>query len=71
MVHVHNTHASVPCIFLDVAHNVLKGGTFFSSHTEVHTIAIRVVKFSKGSTKLERVLPKNQHAEKKLLNFEF
>ena len=27
--------------------------------------------FQTGDTKLERVLPKNQHTQKKLLNFEF
>ena len=35
-------------------------------------MAIRVVEFSKGGggTKLERFLPKNQHIQRKLLNFE-
>ena len=33
-------------------------------------MAVRVVEFSKGGTKLERFLPKNQHAERKLFNFE-
>ena len=33
-------------------------------------MAIRVVKFSSGSTKLERFLPKTQHTQRKLLNFE-
>ena len=33
-------------------------------------MAIRVVKFSNGGTKLERFLPKNQHTQRKLLNFE-
>jgi hypothetical protein len=32
-------------------------------------MAIGVVEFSNGDTKLERFLPKNQHAKKKLLNF--
>ena len=33
-------------------------------------MAIRVVEFSNGGgTKLEKKLPKNQHTEKKLLNF--
>ena len=35
------------------------------------TMAIRVVEFSNGGTKLERFLPKNQHTQRKLLNFEF
>ena len=34
------------------------------------TMAIQVVEFSSGGTKLERFLPKNQHAQRKLLNFE-
>ena len=34
-------------------------------------MAIRVVEFSSGDTKLERFLHKNQHTQKKLLNFEF
>ena len=29
------------------------------------------VEFSSGGTKLKRFLPKNQHTERKLLNFEF
>ena len=33
-------------------------------------MAIRVVKFSNGGTKLERFLPKNQHTLRKFLNFE-
>ena len=34
-------------------------------------MVVRVVKFSSGGgTKLERFLPKNQHTQRKLLNFE-
>ena len=33
-------------------------------------MVVRVVEFSSGGTKLERFLPKNQHAQSKLLNFE-
>ena len=33
-------------------------------------MAIRVMEFSNGGTKLERFLPKNQHTQRKLLNFE-
>ena len=40
-------------------HNVLVPG-----------MAIRVVEFSNGGTKLERFLHKNQHTRRKLLNFE-
>ena len=34
-------------------------------------MAIRVVEFSSGGTKLERFLNKNQHTQRKLLNYEF
>jgi hypothetical protein len=34
-------------------------------------MAIWVVEFSNGNTKSERFLPKNQHIQRKLLNFEF
>ena len=33
-------------------------------------MAIRVVEFSNGGTKLERFLPKNQRTQRKLFNFE-
>ena len=33
-------------------------------------MAIQVVEFSSGGTKLERYLPNNQRAQRKLLNFE-
>ena len=33
-------------------------------------MAIQVVKFLTGGTKSERFLPKNQHTQRKLLNFE-
>ena len=33
-------------------------------------MVIRVVENTSGGTKLERFLPKNQHTERKLLNFE-
>ena len=33
-------------------------------------MAIQVVKFSSRGTKLERVLPKNQDAQRKFLNFD-
>ena len=35
------------------------------------TMAIRVVKFSSGGMRLERFLPRNQHTQRKSLNFEF
>ena len=39
-----------------------------SGYTNI--MAVRVVEFSKGGTKVKRFLPKNQHTQKKLLNFE-
>ena len=36
----------------------------------MYFMAIRVVEFSNGGYKLERFLPKNQHNQRKLLNFE-
>ena len=39
------------------------------NHT-TYVIAIRVVEFSRGDSKLERFLPRNQHTQRKLLNFE-
>ena len=48
-------------------------GTRYSIITfglKVLVMAIRVVEFSNGGTKLERFLPKNQHTQRKLLNFE-
>ena len=43
---------------------------FFQSDTP-YVLAIRVVEFSSGGgTNLERFLPKNQHTQRKLLNFE-
>ena len=37
----------------------------------MHIMAVQVVEFSDGGTKLERILSKNQHTQRKLLNFEF
>ena len=34
------------------------------------SMAIRVVEFSNGGYKIKRFLPKNQHTQRKLLNFE-
>ena len=36
----------------------------------MEAMAVWVVEFSNGGTKLDRFLPKNQHTQKKLLNFE-
>ena len=35
----------------------------------IKTMLIQVVEFSSRGTKLERFLPKNQHTQRKLLNF--
>ena len=37
----------------------------------IWVMAIRVVEFSSGGTKLDRFLHKNQPTQRKLLNFEF
>ena len=37
----------------------------------VKDMATQVVEFSSGGTKLERVWHKNQHTQRRLLNFEF
>ena len=44
----------------------------FSAKREfgVSVMVIQVVEFSSGGSKLERVLPKNQHTLRKFLNFE-
>jgi hypothetical protein len=36
----------------------------------IQSMAIRVVEFHSGGTIFERLLPKNQHTQRKLLNFE-
>ena len=36
----------------------------------VVSMAIRVVEFSNGGYKIRKILPKNQHTQRKLLNFE-
>ena len=41
-----------------------------SKSPNTYIMATRVVKFSRGGTKLERFLPKNQHTQRKFLNFE-
>ena len=38
--------------------------------SDTPTMVIRVVEFSRGGTKLERFLPKEQCTQRKLLNFE-
>ena len=37
----------------------------------IPTMAIRVVEFQMGDTKLERFLSRNKHTQRKLLSFEF
>ena len=37
----------------------------------MNSMAIRVIEFSYGGYNVERFLPKNQHIQRKLLNFEF
>ena len=67
-----------------LAHPVLEGAAVIlklllnhqSTYTQVQNVwsgsmAIRFVEFSNRGTKLEIFLPKNQHTQRKLLNFEF
>ena len=42
----------------------------YQSQIALQFMAIRVVEFSNGGTKLERFLPKNHYTQRKLLNFE-
>ena len=44
----------------------------FSAKREfgVSVMVVQVVEFSSGGSKLERILPKNQHTLRKFLNFE-
>ena len=44
------------------------GTLFYSEYGAAFIMVIRVVEFSSGGTKLETLLPKNQH--RKVLNFE-
>ena len=54
---------------LKIDHEQVRGDSK-SYHPPLHSMAIRVVEFSNGGTKLERFFPKNQHTQRKLLNFE-
>ena len=63
--------------FINIPLKTFKNALFTTSFqsSEAHErglfiiMAIRVVEFSNGGTKLERFLPKNQHTQRKLLNF--
>ena len=41
-----------------------------SSHCYIVSMAIRVVEFSNGVYKIEKILHKNKHTPRKLLNFD-
>ena len=45
-------------------------GPFQNTRTLAYILVIRVSSFQAGYTKVERFLPKNQHTQRKLLNFE-
>ena len=49
---------------------ILKGNYSILRIGLAGAMAVRVVEFSIGGTKLENKLPKNQHTQRKLLNFE-
>ena len=42
----------------------------WSPRLGIKGMVVRAVKFSSGDTKFERFLPKNEHTQRKLLNFE-
>ena len=52
------------CPYYDIVHS-------FDGFHVMANMAILVVEFSRGGTKVERFLHKNQHTQRKLLNFEF
>ena len=52
------------------AKSLLHTNVWYSQATTEENMVLRVVRFSSGGTKLERVLPKNQYTLRKLLNFE-
>ena len=55
----------------DIMKNYIKASIdYLKSKMYPSGMAIRVVEFSCGGTKLERFLPKNQHTQGKLLNFQ-
>ena len=62
--HMKSTHSEVKEFICD------KCGSKFNSMTTLYGMAIRVVEFWNGGTKLERFLTKNQQPPRKLLNFE-
>ena len=47
-----------------------EGGLQLERVMGVYIMVVRVMEFSNGGTKLERFLPKNQHIQRKSLNFE-
>ena len=56
--------------YFQVVVNIFKGHLQWLERTLL-AMAIRVVEFLNGGTKLERFLHKNQHTQRKLLKFEF
>ena len=53
------------------ANSKIKNDDFKYGKAFEGSMAIRDVKFSNGDTKLEKIFSKNQHTQRKLLNFEF
>ena len=49
---------------------LLRTGYHWGKQKHLYIMAMRVVEFSSGGTKLERFLLKNQDTRRKLLNFE-
>ena len=50
---------------------VLNNSKIMLAEYIMNSMAIRVIEFSYGGYKVERFLTKNQHTQRKLLNFEF
>jgi hypothetical protein len=56
---------------LDARTNATKSKNLKALKTLMSSIAIRVVEISIGVYKIRKILPKNQHTKRKLLNFVF
>ena len=56
---------------LKTVNGVLNNSKIMLAEYIMNSMAIRVIEFSYGGYKVERFLPKNQHTQRKLLNFEF
>ena len=60
----------VKCKLVDRFFPLIQYSCQLTTYYNMYGMAIRVVEFSSGGIRLERFLPKNQHTQRKLLNFE-